>query len=410
MGVPCPLSRLAAVLTLVLISPRGHAVEIDVEASTSGGATRNLFSDSTDRKDTYSSSSVELNWYPRSFARVNLAGEYSYYGNFFNLSNLVYGGGLTIIPMPDSSRFSTYLEGNLKKREYRQSEEDSNAVNANEITGDEQDVNFGAGYCLNSNIQLRTGFHFKSTKYELEGVIDHERADVITGANATLFGSVAIDLELGYSTGKYQHVDPMVLVPGIPEFGIPDTTVPRLAIRPGEQYSILLVDRLKSFFISPRLSGSLGRKTGLAVTYSYRRFIDYNDSAVIYGYSTGYLSPWLGDYAGQAVILKSRTYLVPGLVISFSAGFWEREHISTVERELKTNRFGQIVPTINLLYAQERTDWRRRFDLRFQLPLHLGKAATLEPSLEIDYTDNNSTVAVYDYDDFALRGGVTIRF
>ena len=397
-------------LVFALIPSEGRAVDFDVEASTSGGSTRNLFSDSTNRNDTYSSTSVELNWYPQSFARVNLAGAYTYYGNFFNLSNLVYGGGLTLIPMPDSSRFSIYLESNLKKREYRQSEVDTTSLNANEITGDEQDVSLGVGYHINSTTQLRTGFHFQSTQYQLDGVIDHERADVITGANTTLFGSLAIDLELGYSTGNYQFVDPMEIVPGIPEFGIPDTTVERRAIDPGEQYSILVIDRLKSYYISPRLSGALGRKTGWAITYSHRRFIDTDEDAVIYGYSTGYLSPWLNDYAGQAVILRTKTYLVSSLIISFSAGFWEREHIPTVENELKPNRFGQLVPVINLLYAQQRTDWRRRIDFKFQIPLHIGTAATLEPSLEFDYTDNNSTVAVYDYHDFAVSGGVTVRF
>lgn len=410
MTPPRNSSRLIVVLILALTAPEVNAVDIDVEASASGGSTGNLFSDSTSKKDTYSSSSAELNWYPRSFARVNLAAEYTYYGNYFNLSNIVYGGGLTVIPLPDSSRFSTYLEGNLKKREFRDSGADSTFFNANEITGDEYDGMVGAGYQLNSCLQLRTGLSFKSSQYSIDGVLDRERADITVGANASLFGSLVIDLEMGYSTGKYQFVNPMKLVPGIPEFGVPDTTVPRRAINTGEQYSILLIDRLNSFYISPRISRLLGKKTGLGLTYSRRIFLDREEDAVIYGYSTGYLSPWLGEYAGQAVILRIKTFLVPGLITSISAGFWEREHLSTVERELRLNGLGQLEPVVNLLYARERNDWRRRADIKIQMPLRIGKAVTLEPSLQADYNDNNSTVAVYDYDDFTLSGGVTVRF
>jgi hypothetical protein len=396
---------LPGVLIIVLIASSVCAVDFDVEATMSGGSTSNLFSDSTQQKDTYSTSTIDLNCYPISFTRLNLVSEYSYYGNFFNLSNLVYGGGLTIIPTSDSSRFSTYLEGNIKKREYRDTDGDSISLNVNEITGDEYDGTVGMGYRLGSVTQLRTGFTFTSTQYNIDGVIDREKSNVTAGANTTLFGVCSFDLELGYTTGKYQSINPITYVGGDPSL-----PVPRLAIKSGEQYSILLTKQLKSFYISPRISRSLGKKTGLALTYSHRQFVDRDEDAIVYGYSTGYLSPWLGEFAGQTAVLKIKTYLIPRLITSLSVGFWEREHIHTVEREIKPNRFGQLVPTVNLKYAQDRTDWRRRVDFKIQWPLRLGGGVTLEPSIQADYTDNNSSVLVYDYDDFALNAGVTVRF
>ena len=403
MNSPCTTFGLLFVLIIALTSPGVSAVGIDVEATASGGSTSNLFLDSTEKKDTYSTSTVDLNWYPLSFARLNLVSEYSYYGNFFNLSNLVYGGGLTIIPIPDSSRFSTYLEGNIKKREYRDTDGDSTSLNANEFTGDEYDGMVGVGYCLSSRTQLRMGLSFASSQYKIDGVIDREKLDITAGANTTLFGSYSIDLEMGYSTGKYQFINPEKYYPVI------DTLLPRALIATGEQYSILLMDRLNSFYISPRISRPLGKKTGLALTYSRRLFLDRKEDAVIYGYSTGYLSPWLGEYAGQAIVFKIKTYLIPRLITSLSVGFWEREHIRTVEREQETDIFG-VHQTVNLLYAQDRADWRRRVDFRVQWPLHLGSSVTVEPSIQVDYTDNNSTVLVYDYDVFTLNAGVTARF
>jgi hypothetical protein len=393
-----------AILLLTLAAPGVGALDLDVEATASGGSTGNLFSDSTAKKDTYSTSSLDLKWYPLSIARVNLVGEYSYYGNFFNLSNLVYGGGLTLIPLPDSSRFSVYAEGNFKKREYRETKGDSTTMNANEFTGDAYDGKVGLGYNLSSVTQLRTGLSFASSQYGVEGVIDRDKLDFTAGVNTTLLGTLGIDLEIGYSTGDFQKINPKKSAPGV------DTLVSRLGITPGEQYSILLTDRLKSFYVSPRLSRSLGHKTGLSLTYSYRQFVDRDDDAIVYGYSTGYLSPWLGEFAGQAAVFRVKTYLIPRLITTISAGYWEREHLRTVEREFRPNRFGQLVETVNLLYAQDRTDWRRRIDFKIQWPLRMGDGVTMEPSLQLDYTDNNSTVRVYHYDNLALNGGLTVRF
>lgn len=398
----------AGLLFVSVVSVAGvkaRAVDVEVEVTASGGSTSNLFSDSAARRDTYSATSLDLNYYPLAFARVNLVSEYTYYGRYFRLSNLRYGGGLTLIPTPDSSRLSAYLEGNFSNREYRKSGSSSNALNPNEFTGNEYDATAGLDYHLGPRTQLRASATFHATEFPIEGVIDREKYDFASGGSTTLFGRYGLDVEAGYSTGKYQFINPIKYVNGDPSL-----PVPRLSILPGEQYSILLEDNLKSVYVSSRVSTSFGKKTGVGLTYSVRHFLDRDESATIYGYSTGYLSPWLNDYEGQAVVLKLKTFLIPRLITSLTCGFWERRHLRTVELELIENRFHQIEPDINLLYAQERTDWRRRVDLKVQWPLVRGNGLTFEPSLQVGYTDNNSSVLVYDYTDFSLSGGVTIRF
>ena len=400
--------RLAAQLIAPVVFLSGVkllAIDVDVEVTASGGSTSNLFSDSTAKEDTYSASSVDLSYFPLSFARVNLAGEYTYYGRYFRLSNLRYGGGLTLIPTPDSSRLSAYIEGNFRNREYRKSGTASGALNPNEFTGNEYDAAGGLNYNLTQKTQLRAGVTYHATEFQIEGVIDRQKFDFATGGNTTLLGRFGLDIEAGYSTGKFQYIDPIKYLPGDPPL-----PVPRLSIVPGEQYSILLEDNLKSGYVSSRVSASIGRKTGVGLTYSVRRFLDRDESATVYGYSTGYLSPWLKEYEGQAVILKLKTFLIPRLITSLTCGFWERRHLRTVELELVENRFHQIEPDINLLYAQDRTDWRRRVDIKVQWPLARGNGLVVEPSLQADYTDNNSSVLVYDYTDFALSGGITVRF
>ena len=392
----------ALALAVSFFAPtNGFATEYDIKASLSGGSTSNLFNDSTSRDDTFSAVSLEVKFIPAGFASANLLGDYIHYGDYFRLSNLRYGGGLTVIPMSDSSRLSLLLEGNILKREYHGNDSDSTSINPNEITGNEYDAALSARYDLTPTFRLRTGISFTESEYDVEGVLDRMTVGVTIGGNASFWNNLSLDCEGGYQRGKFQHIDPFVHL-----FGL---LLPRRAILPGQQYSILLEDNLNSVYVSPRLATNIGKKTGVSLTYSYRRFLDFDDDAIIYGYSTGYLSPWLGSFAGNAAVLRLKTFLVPRLITTLSVGFWERDHLRTVEQELRPDRFGRIVPDINLLYAQNRTDWRRRIDLRLQWPLSFSGGAVLEPSLELDFTDNNSSVQVYDCTNFSLSVGVVAR-
>jgi len=399
-----PLVAPVALMALFVypVASRAGVVDFDGEASVSAASTSNLFGDSTAQDDTYTTASLDLKVYPLSFARVNLAGGYTYYGNFFNLSNLVYGGGLTLIPTSDSSRFSLYLNGNYRDREYREPDNDSLSLNANEFAGSEYEATVAVGYKLTPTAEMRTGVSITSVGYDLEGVIDRRRYDLTAGANVTLPGGFSVDLEGGYSGGKYQHIDPVVVVGG--------DTLPRRQILPGDQYTVLLEEDLRSIYISPRVSGPLGWKTAFSLTLSHRQFLEHNEADIIYGYSTGYLSPWLTEFAGEAAVVRVKTYLIPRLIVTLTTGYWQREHLQTVESEWLLDRFGRPYRTVNLLYAQKRADWRRRLNVRVQWPLVMKPGLIVEPSLEVDYTDNNSTVRVYDHSNFSLTGGLTVRF
>jgi hypothetical protein len=388
--IACSATALAAVPNLA------------VETSLSSGSTSNLFSENGAQYCQFRGMSIDLDYSLFSFAQVNLAGEYTYYRQVSDLSNIRYAGGITLIPTSDSSRINLFLTGNVRDRRYRDVATDSGAVNANEFTGREYDAMIGVGYNLARSVQLRTSLSFSSLGYDIEGVNDKETVDAAIGGNITLLNRFSLDVELGYSTGRYQYIDPIKVWPS----GIISS---RSTIIPGEQYDILLEADLKSVYFSPRVSTTLGKKVGISLTYLVRNFQDHDETQTVYGYSSGWLSPWNTSYDGQAAVLNLKTYLVPRLIVSVDAGYWDKDYLRVAEYE--TWRSGPLLREgVNLDLAGDRTDYRSRTAITLQMPLVHSAGYFLEPSLTFDYTDNRSTVPVYDYTNFSVSGGLTVRF
>jgi hypothetical protein len=391
-----------ALLIATAMSAHAAVPNLAVEASLSTGTTSNLFSDRSAQFCRYRGLSVDLDYSLLSFAQVNFAGEYTYYGQVSNLSNFRYSGGFTLIPTSDSSRVSLLLTGNIRDRQYRDVATDSSGINANEFTGREYDAMLGVGYSLTQSVQLRASLATKSTGYGIDGVLDRETVDAAFGTNITLLNRYSLDLEFGYSTGKFQYIDPE-------HEPLPGFIVPRSKIDPGTQYDILLEADLKSLYFSPRISTSFGPRVGVSLSYMVRNFQDHDNSRTVYGYSSGWLSPWNNSYDGQAVVLNIKTYLIPRLVVSVNTGYWDRNYLRVAEYETWPSGF-RIDEGVNLELARNRTDYRSRTSITVKMPLTHSAGYFLEPSLTIDYTDNKSTVSVYDYTDLSVSGGLTIRF
>jgi hypothetical protein len=390
------------VCLVVLCTPLAAAPQVDLEASVSGGSISNLYSDSGSHRDTYTTTSVSLDYMPLSFAKANLLGEYTYYGEAFRLSNLIYGGGLTLIPLSDSSAFSVYLEGNFRERRYRESGDDSGGINANEFTGGEYHATAALGYSFNDRIQVRSGLSFQSYGYNIDGVIDRNNLDLFAGINTSLLSRLALDLEAGYGGGRFQHVNPTK-----PVFG---QNLPRGTITPDSAYAILLGDNIRSWYLSARISTSVGRKTGLGLTFSFRKFTEGADNVMIYGYSSGYLSPWVGTYEGSACVGSLKTFLIPRLVTTVKLGYWHRDYLPMIDIAIR-EKFGQQILEVNTNNAADRRDYRWRGSVSLQMPLrHSQEGYSIEPTVQIGYTSNNSTSPVYDYSDLRVSGGFTVRF
>lgn len=384
----------------------GLPKNLAVEASLSSGSTTNLYSDTSQQYCLFRAASLDLDYSVTPFAQVNLASEYTYYRQMSNLSNLSYSAGATLITVSDWWRFSFYVNGNVRDRRYRDVATDSGGVNANEFTGREYDAKIGLGYDLTPSVQLRTSLAYKSMGYDIEGVLDKKTYDAAIGGNASIFNHFSLDIELGYSTGKYQYI--------WPEYPFGDTVLPRAQID-SAQYDILLIDDLKSIYFSPRLSTFIGNKLGISLTYMVRNFQDHDENSTIYGYSSGFLSPWNNKYEGQGVVLNLKSYMVPRLVMTVTAGYWDKNYIRVVEYGTWWNqpRFGPPMLRfgVNLLEtAHDRSDYRSRTSVTFKVPLTHSSGYFLEPTVTFDYTDNKSTIPVYNYNDFSVSGGLTVRF
>ncbi|MFQ5454273.1 MAG: hypothetical protein ACE5D6_08820, partial [Candidatus Zixiibacteriota bacterium] len=111
---------------------------------------------------------------------------------------------------------------------------------------------------------------------------------------------------------------------------------------------------------------------------------------------------------GEAILLNVKSYLKPLLVISVGFGYWDKAYLKTLERALDmfTRQPSAILSTY---FAKERNDIQRRFYVRFQLPIKSHSGILIEPTLQVDYTNNTSSIVVYDYSDFSISANINIK-
>jgi len=223
------------------------SADLKVDFSSSGGYTENLLSDSSAIKDSYSTVRASINYYPFSKLELNINNGYTYYGKTSDLSNFVGGVGLRFIPTAANSRFSLLVNGAFSSQAYRDSYSQFNT--------DNYDFGLSLGYRLFSRLQLRSGVSYNSLIYTNYVGADKKTFKLFAGFNATLPGNFSLDVESGYATMGYKRIRESIRFIYIYN---PFTPID----------SSWTDDRLKSFYISPRLSRQLGAKTGVSVMYT----------------------------------------------------------------------------------------------------------------------------------------------
>jgi len=408
-----PKTLIVAIVLLLTGSAQADLGFAAFEAGINAGHTENLLQDSSDIADSYRSANLALSLYPVSIAEIKLTGNYTFYDGVPGLSNFVGGGGLTLIPLSTSSRFSIYFSGNYRKRDYREGniEVRNDEYNTTDIDGI---VSFG--YRLRPNLRLRAAALYKATLYEktdyidstisppatasIQHVSDKTDRDFLAGFNWTLPGSNVLDIEAGYMIGNLQEVDPEQQ--GLIELDRGDTVAYNFLIDGGH---------LKAWYISPRFSRPLGKRSGFSITYTHRRFVDKADSTVVYGYSTGLQSPWVSSFEGQAIQINFKTYMLEKMIVTAGFGYQEKTFIDVLEMaRVKRSGSGEVVIVLNKLYGwNERSDQQRRAYFGIQVPIPMRGGLVLEPSLNFSYTSNSSSVEVYEYSDFRITSGINIR-
>jgi len=384
MKITILLLCLCLLLTTSLFGQSFYTADVSV----SGTNTTNLFKNSSDSSDTYVSTKATLNLFALSFAKVNLFSEYTKYNKTSNLSNLNYGFGVTCIPFNDSSKFSAYMNVNVKGYNYK----DTLTTLSSDFSDKEIKATMSIGYLINEKTRIRTGLNSNLTGFASDSVANKQPLELFTGINFSLFGANAIDIEAGYTKQKY---DFLPIYRPLLTFNLP------YAIRPADNaYTMLKESDLNSYYLSLRLSRPLGQKTGLSLNYSFREFTKVKDSSTILGSSTGYLSPWTNSYSGNSIQAKIKTFLVPYSIVNIGAGYWNSSFLNTLE----TVNF--VTVTSN---AEFRYDDKYRVFLTISTPIVTSSGRLLEPSLSLDYTDNKSTNANYTYSDFTISLSFNVK-
>ncbi|PKK83578.1 MAG: hypothetical protein CVT49_08065 [candidate division Zixibacteria bacterium HGW-Zixibacteria-1] len=391
-------------LSLLLTWPSAAQTKIEFQAAE--GFTDNLFLDTNAVEDTYTTNKASISMYPGSFLELRLKNEYTYYSTRFNLSNFKGDIGFTLLPLSDASAFSLYLYGNFGTQVYR--------VAYQHFSSDNYDLAAGLGYTLGEAAQLRVGWNFNDAEYshELPEVVDttdmvispfppfdttvytekkygmvadNRNQEFYIGGNFTFWGCNVIDVEAGYARKYLSYVEK------------PD----RLYLRP--EVDNFVDGKLEAYYISPRFSRSIGDKIGLKVTYTYRS-LSGDDNIVVPGISTDFLSPWASVYEGDAITMAVKTFLIPNFIATIGAAYWDKEFLMT-EQYIEDN--DNRTPPIQI---RGRHDYQSKVFLSFQrpFPLHLG--SLIEPAIQFDYSDNNSSNELYNYTNFSVLLALKARF
>ncbi len=371
---------LLSILSATITSRADFAYEVGLN----GGYTGNLLQDSTDLEDSYSTTQACFKYYPFSTVEVDLTGQYTYYSKTFGLSNLLYSGEITYIPTSEESVVSVYLSGKYDKTRYRDREKLESYDNANTR------LSAAVEYVMAPAVRLRAGSRLTATRYPHADNInaDYEQYELFGGLNWTVFGSNSLDIETGWGTTNFSFID--------------DTVQWFNQFDPGFREG-----RFRSFYVSPRISRPLGSKTGINVTYTYRHFTGA-DHAVVVDYGTGYLFPWAAMHEGSSVTIQLKSHLVPQMIVSVGAGYWDKTYLKTLVRVWR------YIQEIDYWYedwgypndpneTSRRKDYFSRFYFSIQRPISLGVSGLIEPIVTFEFLENHSSLDSYDYSSPAVK-------
>lgn len=221
----------------------------------------------------------------------------------------------------------------------------------------------------------------QGTEYLGSSSGDKVSIETFAGLNTTLPGNHSLDLEFGYGSMDYRFIDPSLRFINFQD--------PEAALANG---------RLETLYLSPRISRSLGNSTGMSVVFSYRTFM-HSDDGIVYGSSVGLLSPWTSVWSGTSAILNVKSYLIPRMIATAGCGYWNRRHLRTIESDMYP-----------LVISRSRDDDQLRIYAQIVRPFLIGDGNLLQPRIQFEYSNNNSTNELFDYSGFAFSTGISLRF
>lgn len=375
------------ILALLCFLPTTASADLGFDFSCTQVDAGNLFNDSTNVTDAYTTASSTIYYYPYHKTEITFNNNYSYYRDRIYLGYYSVGGGLTFIPTSEGSKFPLHFSTNFTGMLYRQgmASFDNNTFNASAFVG----------HAFNPSARARVGLSYKSTAYVRSESSDQESIELSVGANVRLFGSNVIDAEVGWSFANISYIDStdeQFYLNGFPARIGPDRFY-RIDERP-----------LSSVYVSPRFSRPIGSKTGISATYAYRQFAS-GKQAILLGFVSGdinadNLSPWSTVWQGSSVVLMIKSYVIPKFILSGGVGYWDKHFLTTYYGEDGIDYFGQLT---------QRHDEKSKYYISIQDPILTGSGALIEATLSADYTNNTSSKPLYDYSGLSVSIGVRLH-
>ncbi len=386
-------SRVFIVFAILILSATAAYGDFRAQFSSNATYTDNLMSDSSGLADAYSTQSSSLKYYPFPSVEIAANADISFYRDLVGFGSHSGGGSVQFIPLPAESDFSLFFTSNFSARRYRQSFEtfDNNSFSA---TG-------AVGYRINERIRARGGIVYRSVAYLANNSSDQESFEVFSGVNIALPGRNALDIETGMSFAGFETVSQgdYKVGPGHP-FELPTEKGGGLNLN-------YTSSDLKSFHISPRFSRPIGSRTGVSATFTYREFFN-TDDAIVLGAGVENLSPWQSVWQGRSISLNIKTYLVPSFIVSGGFGYFDKSFLMTLDildqKRLRHAFYEQFINTMTI-----RNDIGRKFYLDIQRPVTLSHGLVIEPSLNLQYTNNTSQHLLYSYSGATITIGVSVR-
>lgn len=363
---------IASILAVLLGVPAPLSANILWEFNLDGGFTNNLLNDSSQINDRYSIATLGARFYPYAKTEVALNTSATYYDHFVGLSNYLGHVEVSYIPLSANSRWTIFLGGSFDGRRYRSS--------FNAFDNNSSQARVALGRKFGDVSIIRAGYRYERSSYISSNSADRSISEVYAGMNTTLFGRNALDIEFGYGQTDYRYVDRSLFAI---DFQNPDAA--------------LIDGKLKSFFISPRFSRPIGSKVGINLTFTYREFLDDYDN-IVYGSSVGLLSPWTSTWQGRSVTLSVKSYLIPNAIMMTGIGIWDREHLQTLEQDFYP-----------LVRGRSRADTESRIYTQISRPFVFRSGAIIQPHIQVDFTNNNSTNKLFDYSGVSINTGFSLR-
>ncbi len=389
-------------ITIIMLCVAPVRADFDWELGFNGGYTNNLLRESIGYDDNYSTTRASLKYYPLDQLQLNAGIDYTYYGILYDLSNWVGRTGVIWIPLNPERKLNLYVEGTFDTRRYRGAFAEFDDYNGA--------TKVSVGYAVNPQFQIRSGLRLNMTAYTRTDTTtdaDYQQGELFAGLNATFLGTNSFDLEVGYGTTRYSSIDAVAH----PVF---DTTQNPFGQWVQESPSGLIDEgNFPAIYISPRISRPIGDKTGLSLTYTWRKFNDIENSVVM-GYTTDFLSPWASFFDGSSVQFRLKTLLVPHMIVTAGYGYWDKTFLKNTEQRLvPIEQFpGYYVDELRWVDPKDatyRVDYMNRIYVGLQRPFRFGGGLLIEPSLNFEYTHNNSSDVSFDYNATAISAGLVIR-